>query len=485
MDNLTLTTALLFVAHWFIIIALSLRIIMRRLSAGVSLAWLVVVFGVPFVGALIYLLIGENRVGDKYQKRMARIHGIYNEWQRELRERASRTRSTVDGEMVPLQKHAESVVGFPPLQGNHIKLMDNFRSVFHSIISDLDHAKNTCHFEFFIWHIGGMADQVAEALIRAAERGVTCRVLVDAIGSKSFLKSTLVKRFQDSKIRVVGSLPVGLTRILTRRADLRNHRKIIVIDGKIAYTGSQNLVDPRFFKQDEDVGQWIDAVVRVEGPSVEPLGGIFIEDWELETGEGLKTLETTSDIHVVPEKGPSTVQVVPSGPAFRPETIHELLLAVIYAARKELVLTTPYFVPDDAILTALISAAHRGVKVIIVVPAVVDSRLVHYASRSFFDDLLAAGVDIAGFKGGLLHTKSITVDGKMCVFGSVNLDMRSLWLDFEISLFVYDSGFTKDVRTMQTQYIEGAEMMNLVEWRKRPVVQQFVENAAHLIGPLL
>ncbi len=171
MDNLTLTTALLFVAHWFIIIALSIRVIMRRLSAGVSLAWLVVVFGVPFVGALIYLLIGENRVGDKYQKRMARIHGIYSEWQRELRARASRTRSTIDGEMGSLQEHAESVVGFPPLQGNHIKLMDNFRSVFHSIISDLDHAKHSCHFEFFIWHIGGMADQVAEALIRAAERG--------------------------------------------------------------------------------------------------------------------------------------------------------------------------------------------------------------------------------------------------------------------------------------------------------------------------
>ncbi|MEE9402975.1 MAG: cardiolipin synthase [Desulfobacteria bacterium] len=485
MQNVTKPTTLIFVAHWIIVIALSIRVIMRRLSAGVSLAWLAVVFSVPFVGALIYLLIGENRIGDKYQERTARIHDIYSEWQRRLRERASLDRSTVNGEVKPLQYHAEAVVGFPPMQGNQLKLMDDFRSVFESIIADLDRAKRTCHFEFYIWHVGGMADQVAEALIRASERGVVCRVLVDAIGSKPFLRSKLAQRLRDSGIQLVASLPVGLIRILMRRADLRNHRKIIVIDGEIAYTGSQNLVDPRFFKQDEGVGQWIDAMVRTQGPSVEALGGTFIEDWQIETGEGLTTLETTSDIHSVTEKGPSAVQVVPSGPAFRPETIHQLLLAVVYTARKELVLTTPYFVPDDALLTALISAAHRGVEVTIVVPSEVDSRLVHYASRSLFDDLLAAGVGIASFKGGLLHTKSITVDGKMCVFGSVNLDMRSLWLDFEISLFVYDPDFTIKLRAMQTKYIEDSEMMNLIEWRRRPSIQRFIENAAHLIGPLL
>jgi len=280
-------------------------------------------------------------------------------------------------------------------------------------------------------------------------------------------------------------MPVGVMKMLMTRVDLRNHRKIIVIDGDIAYTGSQNLVDPRFFKQDEGVGQWIDAMVRMEGPSVEALGGIFIESWELDTGAGLEALESTSGVHSVAEQGPSAVQVVPSGPAFRPEAIHQLLLTTIYSARKELVITTPYFVPDDTLLTALISAAHRGVGVIIIVPSNVDSRLVHYASRSLFDDLLSAGVQIAGFNRGLLHTKSITVDGEICVFGSVNLDMRSLWLDFEISLFIYDPGFIAEVRAMQAKYMEDCEMMDLTDWRSRPATQRFIENAAHLVGPLL
>jgi len=244
-------------------------------------------------------------------------------------------------------------------------------------------------------------------------------------------------------------------------------------------------VDPRFFKQDEGVGQWIDAMIRMEGPSVEALAGTFIEDWELNTGEGLKALEETSDIRSIPEKGTTPVQVVPSGPAIRPEVIHQLLLTTIYGAQKKLVLTTPYFVPDESLITALISAAHRQVDVIIVVPAEVDSRFVHYASRSLFDNLMSAGVTIAAFKGGLLHTKSITVDDGICVFGTVNLDMRSLWLNFEVSLFIYDLELTKQVREMQMKYIHNADILNLAEWRKRSVFQRFTENTAQLVGPLL
>ncbi len=485
MHDVTLTTTLISLAHWAIVITLSIRVIMRRLPVGVSLAWLAVIFTIPFVGAFTYLLIGENRLSKKYLKRAENIHGVYSEWQRELRSRTLHAGSTIDQKVASLQYHADTLVGFPSMQGNQLQLMDDFKTVFESIISDLDHASRTCHLEFYIWHTGGMADQVAEALIRAVKRGVVCRVLVDAIGSKAFLKSRSARQLRDSGVQLAASLPVGLLQVLTTRADLRNHRKIIVIDGKIAYTGSQNLVDPRFFKQDEGVGQWIDAMVRMEGPGVEALAGIFIEGWELDTGEGLAALEATSDVGPVPARGPSAVQVVPSGPGFRPEAIHQLLLTTIYCARKELVITTPYFVPDDTIHTALISAAHRGVEVILVVPSKVDSRLAHYASRSLYDDLLSAGVRIAGFKKGLLHTKSITVDREFSVFGSVNLDMRSLWLDFEISLFVYDPDFTDRVRAMQTKYIKNSEIMDLVEWEKRPSIHRFIENAAHLVGPLL
>jgi len=453
---------------------------------GVSLAWLTVIFSIPFVGAVFYFFIGESRIGDQYLARAAKIHDLYRNWQMTLQKRASREKPpTGHREIKAIQLHAKTVAGFPTMSGNKMHLMDHFESVFAAIIEDVDQAKSTCHLEFYIWTVGGKADDVAKALIRAAKRGVICRMLLDAVGSKDFFGSELAQRLRDSGIRVVASLPVGPLRLLMTRADLRNHRKIIVIDGEIAYTGSQNMVDPRFFKQDEGVGQWIDAMVRMEGPSVEALAGTFIEDWELNTGEGLKALEETSDIRSIPKKGATPVQVVPSGPAIRPEIIHQLLLTIIYGARKKLVLTTPYFVPDDSLLTALISAGHRQVDVTIVVPAQVDSRLVHYASRSFFDDLMSAGVTIAAFNGGLLHTKSITVDDEICVFGTVNLDMRSLWLNFEISLFIYDLEFTKQVRDMQLKYISNSNMLNLSQWRDRSVLQRFMENAAQLVGPLL
>jgi len=486
MTDFTLTTTLFFTVHWLIVIGLSIRVIMRRRPVGVSLAWLIVIFSVPFVGAIFYFFIGESRIGEKYLARAARIHDLYLSWQLTLQKRASREKPPVGPiAMRAIQRHAEKVAGFPTMSGNKLHLMDHFETVFDTLIEDVNRARSTCHLEFYIWTSGGKADEVAEALIAAAKRGVICRVLVDAVGSKEFLRSNTVQRLRNSGIHVVASLPVGPLRMLMTRADLRNHRKIVVIDGEIAYTGSQNLVDPRFFKQEEGVGQWIDAMVRMEGPSVEALAGTFIEDWELDTGEGLEALEETSDIRSIPKKGVTPVQVVPSGPAIRPEIIHQLLLTTFYSAQRRLLLTTPYFVPDESLMTALISAAHRGVDVTILVPAEVDSRMVHYASRSLFDNLMSAGVTIAAFNGGLLHTKSITVDDEICVFGTVNLDMRSLWLNFEVSLFIYDLAFTEQVREMQMKYLSQSSILDLTEWRQRSVIQRFTENAAQLVGPLL
>jgi cardiolipin synthase len=486
MMDFTLTTTLFFTVHWIIVIGLSIRVIMRRRPVGVSLAWLTVIFSIPLVGAVLYFFVGESRIGEQYLDRAARIHDIYRNWQITLQKRAYREKPPVGSiAMKALQRHAEKVAGFPTMRGNKLELMDHFETVFDSIIEDIDRAKSTCHLEFYIWTVGGKADEVAGALVRAAKRAVICRVLVDAVGSKNFLLSPIAQKIKKSGVQIVASLPVGPLRMLMTRADLRNHRKIVVIDGEIAYTGSQNLVDPRLFKQEEGVGQWIDAMIRMEGPSVEALAGTFIEDWELNTGEGLEALEEESDIRSISDKGDVPVQVVPSGPAIRPEIIHQLLLTTIYCARKRLLLTTPYFVPDESLMTALISAAHRGVDVTIVVPAEVDSRLVHYASRSLFDNLMSAGISIVAFKGGLLHTKSITVDDEISVFGTVNLDMRSLWLNFEISLFIYDVAFTKQVREMQLKYLSSADMINLAQWRQRSVLQKFTENAAQLVGPLL
>ena len=303
------------------------------------------------------------------------------------------------------------------------------------------------------------------------------------MGSEAFLEGATVRRLREAGVELRAALPTGPLRTLFARADLRNHRKIVVIDDRVAYTGSQNLVDPRFFKQESGVGQWVDAMARLTGPAAASLDAVFRLDWSVETGSPFEPPPAAA--LDASRAGSSLVQVVPSGPDLRPEAIHQLLLTAIYSARRELVMTTPYFVPDEAMLTALLSAALRGVDVTLIVPARNDSLMVRYASVAHFDDLLSAGARIALFNGGLLHTKSLTIDGETSLFGSVNLDMRSLWLNFEITLFVYDPAFTLRLRALQQAYMRDADLVDPEVWRRRPAWHRFAENSFRLLSPLL
>ena len=474
-----------YVLHWVLIVGLSARIIMRRRPVGVLLAWMALILSIPFLGILIYLVIGESRIGDRYLKRARAIRDHYTQWMQWLRARAAVDWSLINPQAMPLQRQAESLAGLPALQGNRAELLQDYASVFDSLIEDIEHSTSTCHLEFYIWHNGGLADELLRAVLRAAARGVTCRVLLDAVGSKPFLRSDSAGRLKAAGVQLACALPVGLFTTLATRADLRNHRKLAVIDGEVAYTGSQNLVDPRCFKQNAGVGEWIDAMLRIEGPAVEAIGGTFMFDWETATGDGLEALRGSHDVKHIPERGPVTLQMVPSGPVPQPLAILQMILSMIYAARSELIITTPYFVPDESLLTALISAAHRGVAVTLIVPAKNDSRLVDYASSAVFDDLLAAGVHIAAFEQGLLHTKSITVDGELCLFGSVNMDIRSMWLNFEVSLIVYNRDLSARIRALQMDYLDGSYFLDLRQWRQRSLPRRFAENAAHLLAPVL
>ena len=240
-------------------------------------------------------------------------------------------------------------------------------------------------------------------------------------------------------------MPVGLFQTIVSRNDLRLHRKIVVVDGGIAWTGSMNLVDPRYFKQDAHVGQWVDAMVRLEGWAVIPLAMTMIGDWMLETAESIDAIIEAAGLGLVEPRGNADVQVIPSGPGQSDDGILQMLLALINSAQEELVLTTPYFIPDDSLLRALRGAAGRGVQVDMVLPEKVDSLLTRYASRSYYDELMEMGVRIRLYRKGLLHTKSMTADRRISMFGTVNLDMRSLWLNYEVALFVYGAEFAEEL----------------------------------------
>jgi cardiolipin synthase len=226
-------------------------------------------------------------------------------------------------------------------------------------------------------------------------------------------------------------------------------------------------------------------MVHLEGTVVNPLAGVLIGDWTLETGEPLLKLIDDCGLGKAQPTGTANVQVVPSGPGQSVDGLLQMILGLINSARDELVLTTPYLVPDDAMILALRGAAARGVEVTLIVPGKVDSFLTRYASRSYYDDLLDAGVVIQLYRGGLLHTKSISVDGTMSMFGTVNLDMRSLWLNYEVALFIYQAEFATVLRTLQQTYIAQSIRLDPTDWAARPFRKRLVENALRLFSPLL
>ena len=487
MDFLLNGTTITAAIHAVIVIAITIRVIMRRPDTGVALAWLLIVAMLPYAGAVCYLLIGERRISHRRKRRIANLRVDYKKLsEATVREGLTNVdwsrRSPAAAGMDRLGKKS---VGFPTVRGSSVRIFSDTQEMLVSIASDIDAAKTSVLMEFYIWNEGGSADEVLEAVIRAAQRGVSCRVLVDALGARPWWKGRQPQRLRDAGVQVHAALPVGLLRTFVGRTDLRLHRKIVVVDGEVAWTGSMNLVDPRVFKQGAGVGEWVDAMVRVQGTVVVPLAATVIGDWALETGESIPELVQSAGLHLVKPNGPADIQVVPSGPGETGDGLLQMLLALANAAQDELVFTTPYLVPDDSIIFAMRGAAGRGVKVSLIVPERVDSFLTRYVSRSYYDELLDMGVEIYLYRKGLLHTKSISVDGAISMFGTVNLDMRSLWLNYEVALFVYDPEFAKELRALQQTYIDDAARLDPTQWSKRPFHERFLENALRLTSPLL
>lgn len=487
--------ALLTDSHWLYLLlhplivgAFILRIIWIRRPPGVALSWILIVTIAPIIGLIGYMLVGERPIGRDRTQRIRRITPVYQRMTQLLDNRYPHVEDAIPAQFLPMARLAENHGGMPAVPGNQIALYPEAQSILRAIIDDIDRASLRCDLEFYIWNPGGTADRVGDALIRAAKRGISCRVLLDELGSATFWESEWPARLRAAGIHLHKACAIHPFRLQFGRADLRLHRKIVAIDQSIAWTGSLNLVDPTCFKQDAGVGEWIDAMARIEGPAAEALTTIFEGDWAVENNRIQGFSQYLDDIEkIAPCPAPGTViaQAVPSGPSYRLINMSHVLLSAILEARSEVVLTTPYFVPDDALLQGLQTAASRGVNVTLIVPKRVDSLLVRYASRSYMDDLLEAGVRIQQFTGGLLHTKSMVIDRSFSVFGSVNLDMRSLRLNYEITLMVYDAAFSQQLRALQDQYLADSVPMDLATRERRSLRQRLLENAAQLFSPLL
>ncbi len=482
-DVVALIWLLVPLAHWAVVVLLTLRVLSRRRQAGELIGWLLVLWAVPFVGAGIYLFFGEPWLCSKRTRRAEAVTRPVERLMSRVQRRAGADASALPGPVEGVARVGLATDAMPVVGGNDVEILDGADETFPALIEDIDGAKRTLDLLFYIWEPKGRVLDVEGAIARAARRGVHCRVLVDDTGGAAFFGSDSPSRLRAAGVEVARALPVKWIRARLQRIDLRNHRKLAIVDESIAYTGSLNMADPRHFKRKAGVGQWVDVMARVQGPGVAALSAVFEADWAVETTR--TSPEAIASEPIPAHAGDVEMQVVPSGPGVHQETIHRMIVQGAHEAKKELVLTTPYFTPDEAMMASLVTAAQRGVEVTLIVPARVDSRMVALASSAYYQDLLDAGARVRLFRGGLLHAKTVTIDGQLAMLGTVNMDRRSFGINFELSAFLYDRGVCARLREIQSRYLADSVSITETAWPRRSRARRLVENAMQLVAPLL
>ena len=469
--------------HALLVITFTIRILLRDdLSPPGRLAWFIVLNVLPYFGSAIYFLFGEVDIGNRAHKRHDQIFDEIRSKAAEFMGVAGHSDSAIERVYRSAFKYAGSINGFHTLTGNSAQLMPNSDSTLTNMIADIDAATDHVHVLYYIWLTDHTGTAVAEALIRAAQRGVTCRAMADGLGSRPLIKSELWQRMHDAGVEVVVALPFHnlLRTIITSRLDLRNHRKITVIDARITYCGSRNSADPEFLVK-EKYGPWIDIMLRFEGPVVAQNQLLFASDWMQATGESLDVIP----LQAASQEGGFPAQVMGVGPTERRGATPQLFSNLFACAEHSLTLSTPYFVPDATVLEALCASAHRGVAVTLIFPKVNDSWIVAAASRSYYHKLLDAGCKIYEHRKGLLHAKTLTVDGKVSLIGSSNLDLRSFDLNYENNILLQDEHITQAISERQQEYIaqsDPVELPTVLAWRYS---RRVWHNVIATIGPVL
>jgi cardiolipin synthase len=463
-------------SEWAIRLVMLVYVPQRR-SAEAARAWLVMIFLIPWLGLLLYALIGRIR----YPRERLEAEGRAVTRIRAVQKEMTATSVFRPPEMTKQTQRTAALVArlgdFMPLGGNSVELLPDYQPAIDRLVQDIDAAQHHVHLLFYIFAADETGRKVAAAVERAARRGVSCRVLMDALGSSGGLRH-LGPQLRQAGVEVLAVLKVDYFRRNAARADLRNHRKIAVLDGKIGYVGSQNVVNPGFIPAFPNEELW----VRVQGPVVVQLQAIFLADRYQETDKRLELAELLPPKDAV---GGAVAQVLPSGPGYTYENQRTMLIEILHEARERVVMTTPYFVPDEPFLEAMESAALRGVDVHLVVPEHSNKLVTNWAQESHYARLLNAGIHIHLYAPHFLHAKHVTVDRWVAVVGSVNMDIRSFALDSEVSLLVYDEKVVRAFEVVQAHYFAASREVSREVWSRRSLLQRVAQNTARLADSLL
>jgi len=454
----------------------------QKHTPSTATAWLLAIYFWPWLGFLLYALFGSTSLPQERIDRHETMLRSLDEDKRLFRRILEDEAHWLPDELVRFGALGRKLGDMCITRGNDFLLIDREDAFIRSLASDVESAKSTVHLLFYIFARDSVTEPLFRAIEGAAARGVACRVLVDALGAKAFLKRDADK-LRAAGVRVEMALPPRLLRRTptTARYDLRNHRKIAVIDGRIGYTGSHNVIEPSYGGKAKGL-LWRDLTLRLVGPVVLQLQGVFLEDWYVETHDML----SSEDVFPRPESvGEAVVQTVPSGPSYPWQNYQRLVVSALHGAKKRVIITTPYLIPDDDLLHAMETAILSGVRIQLVIPEKSDQFLVGNAAKAYFDILLEAGVEIYLFQDGILHSKTMSIDYDLAFLGTSNFDIRSFALNFELNLVLYGKGETEAIRKAQDVYIAASRRLTADEWRERPRALRVLHGVTKLFSPLL
>ncbi|MEV4777126.1 cardiolipin synthase [Microbacterium sp. LWH12-1.2] len=458
-------------------------IIPRNRRPTSAMAWLLAIFFIPFVGVFLFLLIGNPRLPRARRRKQDQINEYIKETSENLHFGTLRPNAP---EWFDALVQMNQNMGALPLSGdNGARLISEYQESLDAMADAIRRAETYVHVEFYILQSDAATDNFFRALEEVAARGVSVRVLLDHWANrwKPRYKKTI------ARLDAMGAewhlmLPVQPLKGRMQRPDLRNHRKLLVVDGRVGFLGSQNVTDSTYNlpKNIKRGLHWVDLMVRVDGPVVASVNAVFLADWYSETGEVLSDLDITK---VETGTGDLDCQVVPSGPGFETENNLRLFLGLLYAAKRKIMIVSPYFVPDEALLIAVSAACDRGVAVELFVSEEGDQAVVYHAQRSYYEALLKAGVRIWMYRQPyILHTKSLTIDEETAVIGSSNMDMRSFGLNLEVSMLVRGAEFVAGMRAVEDRYRALSRELTLEEWMQQPLRSTVLDNLARLTSAL-
>jgi cardiolipin synthase A/B len=459
-----------------------LGIIPHNRKPSSAMAWLLLVLLIPFLGFAVFLVFGRTEIGRRRHEKQAEVNELIRQRTSTITAPAHHSGTSYVDSVVTLNRNLGAL---PASRGNEVTLYSDYGESIEGMTAAVDGAQHFVHVQFYITAWDSVTGPFFDALVRATDRGVTVRLLFDYLGSKGIPGyKDMLARLDQTRIEWRPMLPIGLRKGGLRRPDLRNHRKILVVDGVVAFMGSQNLIEPGYDKEkNHQVGrEWVELTCRVTGSAVTALDSVFATDWYSETDE----LLTDEVVAPTAEPGGDLIgQVIPSGPGFATENNLRAFTTLLYSARRRISITSPYFVPDESLLYAVTTAAQRGVEVELFVSEEGDQFMVYHAQCSYYGALLEAGVRIYLYPAPyVLHSKHFSIDEDVAVLGSSNMDLRSFGLNYEVSMMLQGGDVVSRMRKVEDAYRMRSRELTQEEWARRSWRSRYADNVMRLTSAL-